>query len=708
MKCAFRSIDFWKSALMALPDDSFFELLRTVLGKIKTPFSKPVLLHDLESFLSRDAVQKTIAAYIDERDARIIAAIAALGEPLFSELESFFAGELNYASLHYTLINLEERFLVYRFREQELSRLALNPVLEPVLSRAAAGRALLVPPVPLDQSAASPSAPPGNVPPASAPAFDDRILAALLAFVPLDEPFFKNEGDIRKRILDMARKVFPGLALEPLAGSMCVLGLFHVEEQKLIPDRQRFAAFGKLSRRERMEYCAAGIVCGNDVPPADIGSPWLFRSHLATVAGFIHQFMDSLETDSLYPLKTLKALAFILDRGRTGTGKAQYLINTAAVIDALTLTGFIVPVSEDECRVAFPVEESLAAQAPVIALDAAFSCLLYPEIAYTDAVRLASAFEVREAGVTVRFELTRDSAMRAFTGGFSAAAIIDLLNRLSHNRVSENLIWTLTDWEKRSGEVTLCRGLLLRLAPERRYLAEAGPLAALIRETVAPGVYVLPETAESETCAALRKAGVDMISVQQEPAHRGDFFAGEAPGVFAPITSWGTRGSKSRLAALYRQPSAAEADTAEADGAGTALIAQFNAILDGMRLSREERIELAARINRKLVLNESHLKEAVIRYEKLEARGLDYVGKAMIAKQAISLQSLVELSGPGKSGEHIFGIPRALEKEGGETMLVLCLLADSGGKSGDVMRIPLGKISLLRRIKQSIFESTTV
>ena len=127
-----------------------------------------------------------------------------------------------------------------------------------------------------------------------------------------------------------------------------------------------------------------------------------------------------------------------------------------------------------------------------------------------------------------------------------------------------------------------------------------------------------------------------------------------------------------------------------------------------MRLSREERAELAARINRKLVLNESQLKEAVVRYEKLEARGLDYVGKAMIAKQAISLQSLVELTGPGKGGERIFGIPKTLEKDGGENILVLSLLADSGGKSGELLRIPLGKISLLRRIKKSIFESATV
>jgi hypothetical protein len=124
------------------------------------------------------------------------------------------------------------------------------------------------------------------------------------------------------------------------------------------------------------------------------------------------------------------------------------------------------------------------------------------------------------------------------------------------------------------------------------------------------------------------------------------------------------------------------------------------------RFSKAEMDELAARIDRRLVLCESQLRDASVRYEKLEARGLDYVGKAMIAKQAIASQSPVELIRPGKKGERIFGIPRALEKEGGESVLVIS--PQNGGETGgEFLRIPLGKISLLRRIKKSIFEKNS-
>jgi hypothetical protein len=123
-----------------------------------------------------------------------------------------------------------------------------------------------------------------------------------------------------------------------------------------------------------------------------------------------------------------------------------------------------------------------------------------------------------------------------------------------------------------------------------------------------------------------------------------------------------------------------------------------------MNLGREEQDELSARINRRLVLCESQLKDALVRYEKLEARGLDYAGKALIAKQAISMHSPVEVTWPGKhKQEHIFGIPKALEKSGGESILVI----EPANGRDEAIRIPLGKIGLLRRVKKSIFEQTS-
>jgi hypothetical protein len=127
----------------------------------------------------------------------------------------------------------------------------------------------------------------------------------------------------------------------------------------------------------------------------------------------------------------------------------------------------------------------------------------------------------------------------------------------------------------------------------------------------------------------------------------------------------------------------------------------------GLRLGETGWDELAARIDRRLILCEAQLRDASVRYEKLEARGLDYVGKMNIAKQAIALQAPVELVWPDKNRrnkeERVFGIPKALEKEKNESVLII---EPYGAEN--VMRIPLGKISLLRRIKKSIFETNTL
>jgi hypothetical protein len=145
---------------------------------------------------------------------------------------------------------------------------------------------------------------------------------------------------------------------------------------------------------------------------------------------------------------------------------------------------------------------------------------------------------------------------------------------------------------------------------------------------------------------------------------------------------------------------------------------RFRRQLKDLHLSKAERDELSARIERRLVLSDAQLEGASIRHEKLEARGLDYVGKSVIAKQAIASGSLLEVSWPRAGGgiNQTRGIPSGLEKKEGESVLVLKPVFkddDNQGKelaglpaaefSAGEIRLPLGRISLLRRIKQSIF-----
>jgi hypothetical protein len=123
-----------------------------------------------------------------------------------------------------------------------------------------------------------------------------------------------------------------------------------------------------------------------------------------------------------------------------------------------------------------------------------------------------------------------------------------------------------------------------------------------------------------------------------------------------------------------------------------------------MRLPRVEQDELSARIERRLIVSESQMAGGAVRYEKLEARNLDYVGKTMVAKQAIALKSPIEVVWTAGGENRVLGIPEALEKSGGETILVFKPVPKGNETAApEPIRLPLGKISLIRRIKQSIF-----
>jgi hypothetical protein len=527
------------------------------------------------------------------------------------------------------------------------------------------------------------------------------------------------------------------------------LGLIRAEGEGFVLDDRRLAAFAGLSRRERLEYTAAGA-CWFRTGGGSFAAGHLFRGRVRSLAAFVHRFMNLIQPDRWYPPETLKRYGNILEREespRNMAGGDGERVSFDDLFDSMERLGLLV--SRDQPRRgrsakaspwyrgagAFDTPAGGEGASPALAMDSPFSCVLYPGIAFEDVLALAAFLTVREAGVVVRFELTRESAVRGFDRGLNAAGMIALLERLSANRIGENLAWSLKDWEKRYGEVSLRRGIVLTLSEDRRYLAEAEPVAGLIRETLAPGVYFLSgsETAEAEE--ALRKAGVDIIARHTAGAP-GDRAAGiptasensaafpalETPspvlGAKEPVPAEGERKAAGKRSAQGEGP---KGPAAGGPGVSAgALKKRFHGALAKLSLSREERDELSARIDRRLILNESQLEGASVRYEKLEARLLDYVGKAAVAKQAISSKSPVEVTWPHpRRGLRRFtGIPSALEKEGGESVLVLTPLSpETGGGEeellqspgepiripGESIRIPLGKISLLRRIKKSIF-----
>ena len=784
----FRSVDEWKSALMTLPDNNFFELLRSVFGNIKTPFNKQRLLDDLFMLLSRDEICKTIAAFIDEQDHKIIAAVALLDEPAPGELESFFTGEFNCAELHSQILNLEERLILYRFRDEGILRLALNPVIEAVLVPFITDTRILFPTFALRSSSPNDSivrhenSDKKNHLPIRIG--DGCVFAALFAFIYSEEEALKMDSGagfrrsvfdragfcgLRKKFLDEGKRIFPELDLELAVRILIQLGLFRSDGASLVPCREKIAEFGRLFPNERQEYWAAGFFLCLDEAEYDAaesndpaangnlsgdidsqtavsgffpsGQSFLSRNRLRRIALFIHDFMGNIENGREYPEITLRRIGELLVRKDAGIGsigsqpgfqpwssgpfnsRARSLrtespesrLSFGSFLTVLERTGLLerggagwimcgnVSVSGSPPAAAAGISDN-----PVIVMDTAFSFVLYPEISFADALALAIFCSVKEpvSESAIRFEISRQSAVRGFDQELGSDIMLELLNRLSFNRLDNNLAWTLKDWENRYAEVSLYQGTVLCLAENRRYLAETRPLASQIRRTLAPGVYLLAPGDRAEVTRALRRAGVDIVA--QPPCDV------KMEGGLSGFTESYHGGSFPRLGSYTESHSAFplagnnDKKAGEDDPAGS-IKEKFRQVLMTMKLTKQERDELEARIERRLVLNETQLVSSTLRYEKLEARGIDYQGKTSIAKQAISAGSLLEVSWPAAGGEtrRVLGIPVALEKKEKESILVLKNFSSVEGEGSSqktgTISIPLGKISLLRRVKRSIF-----
>jgi hypothetical protein len=714
METMFHSQDQWKSAMMTLPDDVFFDLLRSVFGPIKTPFNKQNLLMELAAFLSREDIRRNLAAYIDESDAQVITAVAALGEPSAGDLEQFFAEDGEFSTL---LLSLEERLLLYRFREGENFRLALNPVLAPVLRPIAEDPLRIFPSFPLQEDPEDLQD--SSLDTAESGWKDDRIFAALLSFFLGEGGPFESGGRRRKKVLDSGKRIFPGTELETAYYCFLRLGLIRnsagPEGEVLIPEKYALEAFQDLTPRSRFIYWAAGLAAaGNETndPFGETPASQLLRGRIRRLAKLTGGMLSLLEGGRVYPVKTLSRFLFMLVKEENTASLAPPLEfpDIHILCGALVKTGLLRQVSQGYT---LPEESSEEQTIPILTMDAPLFCLLYPGVDFADALALASFTAVRETGAVFRFELTRESCLRGFEQGIGAVEMEKLLARLSGDRVESSVFWTLEDWEKRSREVALFEGTVLVLAPERRYLAETDALAALIRRELAPGLYLLfPEARAAEV---LRKAGIEVISHSPGP-ERENSSNGRVEGR-GPFQR--TPGSHYLFSPLGKGPDflrigAGKIPGTTLDAAGAAEAADqdaevlkdhFRKILAGRSLSANERNELAVRIERRLVLMESQLSADSLRAEKLEARGLDYVGKASIARQAVSSHSLLEIVWSSQEGEQrILAFPLGLEKSGGESILAVEDSRVPGDMPKNTIRIPLGKISLLRRIRKSIFE----
>ncbi len=118
-----RSEEFF-TYLNSLDDDYYFFLANTVLGKIPSPFHKPVLNQKILSFLLNEENRSNLLAALDNDDRRYISLILLTGRTPAKLVSRFFSSD-SFILLARKLSNLRDRLILLK----EEGRYRVNPVL---------------------------------------------------------------------------------------------------------------------------------------------------------------------------------------------------------------------------------------------------------------------------------------------------------------------------------------------------------------------------------------------------------------------------------------------------------------------------------------------------------------------------------------------------------------------------------------------------
>ncbi len=672
----------WREALIRLSDQHFFDLMRMYLGAIKTPFNKQRLIEELSSFLRKKENQEKIILCLDEIDILMLAAINELPSPTQPKIIKLFSDSYSFPVLYERILNLEERLLIYRKTDLEGREYTINPLLKDALLPML-GIGLLVPP----ENHGTPLFAHLRI--------DDLSLAALYSFFLHEGEAVKNDGSFRKKTLASLELIFSQLYANPdcfplLLTAFQNLGLFVKLSGALVPDPVRWESFALITATERVAYLVA----------ASLGR--FQRDTLQQRAQLFLEFFAALEPGALYKRETLTRLAFLLSEksGRAPSGRPHgrfaSLIREQEAVDANNPGGgtdfagiafaFGLLIEHDGLWVQNSAAVGVSAREPAkaqLVVSPSLTVTLMPGFSLSDLLPLAVSMEVRDIQITGQFEITRKSCAAAFDQGATAESIAAVFRDHSVQTVPQNVIFSIQDWFRNYSSVSLYHGYILRVDESRRVLFENNEhLSSLIRKILAPGLYLLDVETPEGIQEIFNRADIDFLPSISSPPPKRETVALPPLALSVPAP----------LSFAHQAPGIDEGG----------MIAHQTALLgalDSMKLDGDLHEALKSRIERKIVMAASQLDPDSVRIEKVEARGMDFLGKVRIAEYALVSGAMLELVFDEKEGNRVLlGRPLSTEKHPG--MVTLKILTEPDQV---IEQVSLGKASLVRRIRGSIF-----
>ena len=318
-----------------------------------------------------------------------------------------------------------------------------------------------------------------------------------------------------------------------------------------------------------------------------------------------------------------------------------------------------------------------------LSVDAAFSVSVMPGASLTQLLELVKFADAVQFDTVSAFTVSRSSVMRGFGLGMNAEKIISVLQKMSPYPVPQNLCVSVEEWYSSFNSAGLYKGYILRIPPESEKAVLKNPnFAPFVRETIAPGIILLDFDCDETACRIIQKAGLDFVSgIKSEPQK-------QDPAGFSEIYCGGS------YTDIF---SAQKASQTSSENSAALVIEQLKEVLSSMKMSAEQKECLLERIERRVIVNPVQLRAESVRFEVLEAGGMDYTGKIHVIESAVQGGSLLEIE-LEDSPVPLIGRPVHLNKISGGAELYLATTA-----SDEPLVISVSAAVRVKKIRGSAF-----
>ncbi|HSH13174.1 MAG TPA: hypothetical protein VLA15_05480, partial [Desulfurivibrionaceae bacterium] len=339
---------------------------------------------------------------------------------------------------------------------------------------------------------------------------------------------------------------------------------------------------------------------------------------------------------------------------------------------------------------------------PGIVVEGSHEIRILPEAGPGVRAYIASVARLESTGTVWTATLDRSAAMAAYSFGFTAAAVASFLEAHSGRPLPQGFRFSLDAWESEAKAVRVRTGIVVALDGHLASMLDHAPsAAALVREKLGEGVYLLAARDLESAGKALASAGIPVDL-------RGEILAATRQASMLEGQRWRLESSFARTAlpgilpgtepGSAPEPLAFSSNSCKLDKEPSQVLDRLLSRIDEMDLPEKARTELADRVQARLILSDDQLEVAAgSRHTggEISAGALDYQGKNRLVEASLRSGFIIELIWTDAAGLRCTtrGVPVDISRSPG-----LDMVSVMDHRTRSVVKLPLGAVTWIRRI----------